>query len=784
MSLEWIDIFDTENCNDHYLEVRAGSSSGKLLGVFCGQSINQTIANSEFYWVKFRSGSEGSGRGFVAQYSYLVLSELSGESGKISSPMYPRNLLSNTNFDYRITVDYPSVISINFKYFKIDSMFSSCTSSLEIFDAYDNTGIILNEKTCGVALPKAIQTSSNVAFLRLYHSVNDVDCKFLLEWKKVAKNADSTEIKPDPICGNTTIVLKNESMINISSPSYPLAYPGSLNCTYDISMEDPGQHPMLYLIDVDLEDNDQCNADHLSISSGSNKDGWKSVDKICNLNVNNPRTYEGTPNIKLSFITDYSIAKTGFFSYVYPTCGGILEGPNGVIDYNPVKVTRALPQDYCMWNITVRTGQTIAFEFESFNVPENSQKSCESFLVIKNGRDDDSPVLGNGQYCGTTIPIIPPTSGNRAFVKFNGKLGGTFKLKYKEIGYECGSYMKLSKNYNSTEISSPNFPNIPPAHTECLWKFLAPNGERLQVDFIDRFDLTQSSDCQKEYVEIRDGGTTVAPIIGTFCNTKPSTQRTTSNALQVKFFTDVSDPKNGFKAKISIATCGGMFTSDQGFIRSPNYPGVGAYPTHSVCEYKIVSKVGSFLNISFTDIDLPEGEPNCSTSKDNIQIFSIIRGNDLPNESKNLIGTYCGSTIPPLVQTDSNEAQIVFKTFADTTHKGFSLKFISNRQKCGGFINGESGYITSPGYPSRMQSKQFCEWKITVPKGRRVKIDFEDLDLMPADHYYVQRLAIYNDHSYMSRLGFVKGGDSITTLSSTDNRMLISMWNRVTSNHR
>lgn len=787
MSLEWIDISETENCNDHYLEVRSVSSSGKLLGVFCGQKINQTIDDSEIYWVKFRSGNDSTGKGFLAQYSYLDLVEVSGNSGQISSPMYPRNLISNTNYDYRITVSYPSVISINFKYFKIDNMFSTCLSNLEVFDGYDDTGVIINDKKCGVSLPSSIVTSSNVVFIRLFHHENDIDCKFLFEWSKDEKKTDnSDDIKPDPLCGSTSIIITDENMRNVSSPNYPLEYPPNLNCTYDITVDDPAQHSILYLIEVDLEDNSYCNADHVTILTGSNKFGWKSLDKLCNLNVNTPRIFHGTPNLQINFITDWSISKTGFFAYTYAACGGILDGTNGVIEYNPKKTSRNFVQvDYCMWNITVRSGQTIEFKFEAFNVPRNHDKSCGSYLVLKNGRDDDSPVLGDGKYCGIEAPIVPQTSGNRAFVKFNGKHGGTFRLTYKEIGYECGSSMTLSKFYNSTEISSPNFPNIPPAHSECIWNFMAPNGERLQVDFIDRFDLTHNIDCEKEYVEIRDGGTKLAQVLGKYCNSKPSTQRSTSNVLQLKFFTDVADPKNGFKAKISITTCGGMYTSDKGIIRSPNYPGEGAYPSQSVCEYKIISRVGSFLNITFTDINLPDGEPNCSTTNDNIQIFSIIRGNEFLTESKILIGTYCGSEIPTVIQTDSNVAHIVLNTFTENSvYKGFNLKFSSNRELCGGQIKGESGYITSPGYPNRMQSKRFCEWKITVPKGRRVKIDFEDLDLMPAAHNYVQRIAIYNDHSYMSRISFVKGGDSISSISSTDNRMLISMWNRVTSSHR
>lgn len=55
---------------------------------------------------------------------------------------------------------------------------------------------------------------------------------------------------------------------------------------------------------------------------------------------------------------------------------------------------------------------------------------------------------------------------------------------------KCGGEILLSSLDNSTEISSPNFPNIPLPHTECYWMIRAPPEESLRIDFEDRFDLT------------------------------------------------------------------------------------------------------------------------------------------------------------------------------------------------------------------------------------------------------------------------------------------------------
>lgn len=39
------------------------------------------------------------------------------------------------------------------------------------------------------------------------------------------------------------------------------------------------------------------------------------------------------------------------------------------------------------------------------------------------------------------------------------------------------------------------------------------------------------------------------------------------------------------------------------------------------------------------------------------------------------------------------------------------------------------GEIKSLGYPSSPISRRFCIWHITVPKGRRVRLEFLDFDL-------------------------------------------------------
>lgn len=53
-------------------------------------------------------------------------------------------------------------------------------------------------------------------------------------------------------------------------------------------------------------------------------------------------------------------------------------------------------------------------------------------------------------------------------------------------------------------------------------------------------------------MELRDGATEMASLIGTFCSTLPGTQESTGNLLRVRYFNDEALPGNGFTANVSV----------------------------------------------------------------------------------------------------------------------------------------------------------------------------------------------------------------------------------------
>jgi len=72
ISLNFItfELEEDEFCNEDYVEVREQNSNGSILGIFCGSNLPPNNISSSLIWIKFRSSSLGSAKGFTANFNY------------------------------------------------------------------------------------------------------------------------------------------------------------------------------------------------------------------------------------------------------------------------------------------------------------------------------------------------------------------------------------------------------------------------------------------------------------------------------------------------------------------------------------------------------------------------------------------------------------------------------------------------------------------------------------------------------------------------------------------
>lgn len=267
---------------------------------------------------------------------------------------------------------------------------------------------------------------------------------------------------------------------------------------------------------------------------------------------------------------------------------------------------------------------------------------------MRNGIFPDSPPLGSGKYCGSEKPPNLLTTSNYASVKYRGtKAARGFTLFYDEISQECGGQIILTESAPSTVLQSPNYPQIPFPHTECTWTILGIPGERIKIDF-EFLDLTRSTDCRKEYVEVRDGGSGLARLINRYCQELPGSIYTSDSTGYLKFITDVDEPRAGFKARVSKATCGGTIRARQGTI---HYSSSNEDPSSKNCTWHIIGPLDHTIQLHFNKFIMPCYQGSLSVS--NINRI---------NNSEEIIETYCTIQLhtPNDIRSSNNEVVVHF----------------------------------------------------------------------------------------------------------------------------
>ncbi|KAK2582770.1 hypothetical protein KPH14_005035 [Odynerus spinipes] len=775
------DIQQSENCDLDYLEIREEDGIGKLIGTFCGQQINSVTSSSRI-WIKFKSDSDGVGKGFLADYSFLPGDELSGPIGRITSPLYPLPYKHSGTFSWRITVDIDYVIRLELKELHVENIEPLCVNYFKIYDGYNDEAPVLTEQ-CGVLPPEPLETSSNVAYVVLYTNYVRYGNWFDLNWLQIPKSTvdeeEAKRIKLSKCTEEVSLASEHNISYTFWSPGWPHGYEENLECAW-LFTSPPGTHLVLRITSMNLEESTDCMADYVAVYSGNALTSTKNAvlqQKLCLSNSTwNPIKAGNVMTVK--FVSDFYLNETGFQAYVYRDCGGDLSGPDGVIEINNRTTLRRMPvwRFSCEWFVTVKPGRTIEVKVTDLSTIETlAENACgNSYILLKNGADTSSPLLGNGKYCGDVAPAPLETTGNKLYVKAAGVVGNLmFKLTYREVSMNCGGEYVLSDENKDLTISTPNYPNIPHPYTECTWRITAPASERISIHFIERFDLTYSANCEREYVELRDGGTDNSKLMGKYCkDTAPSSMTTTGNMMYIHFYTDVAEPKNGFKAVVMTGdVCGGIIRGRQGTITSPDYP--HSYPKNQMCGWWLIGPVDHSLKIQFRDLHLPIRR-NCETA-DYVQISAQVPDNETAIED---LGTFCGTQKPDIIETTTNEAFVTFRS-DDRDYiafRGFSLNFTSSREVCGGLLTAMSGIIKSPGYPNPRTRSRYCDWRIKLPLGYQVVVDILDLGIVSTSSRPGYSLSFYNDFQFKTRIRSVTKAMEVPSIRSSGNTMMIGYW--------
>ncbi|KAH8379700.1 hypothetical protein KR009_006651 [Drosophila setifemur] len=772
INFEALDIARSEHCNEDFLELRSGVQ-GQLHALYCDQKLPAgPLVVGPRLWVKFRSIPGSTAGGFRLRWSYVHDIEVTnGTNGTIESPpqLFVRG--EDQPFSWRIFVGRESVVVLEFKEY---------ISGLALFDGYDESALVV---AIGDS-PWRFTSSSNVVYLKTQNAELN---SFRLDWHVVGSEVVKGNVSLASIECIKEITVGYGAELNIESPKYPIAYPPNLQCEWTVKSVDPTRHILVYDFQAELEDTIKCSADSLTFQTSPDLSHWTEELKVCGTQRSN-RTHSvkqivGTPNLRIQFRTDISVSGRGFQARLRSVCGSHMTGPVGTIRENELTFSR---ETNCAWHISVRPGRRIDITI-TYNTPQH--KPCRDYGLIYDGLDEQAPLLPHGKICNEIAfrERTFRTSGPHAYVKYHmiimrGPEESLWNLTYREFS-ECDGRIQLTQLAPSYQITSPGYPHLPHPHSDCTWLVVAPAGETIAAILAAPIQMSQRH-CNEENVELFDGSTQLARRLIRNCGLHREIVRSSGNIMLVHYQSHLDEPHGGFRLNVSLSTCGGEFSEWTGVISSENYPALGGYPKPSQCVYSIRVSKGSNIKLNITDLHLPynaSGMYSESTS-DRLEIVDLA-------DAERLLMILDGSTeTPKTVTLNSHAVAIRFFALSNVNnYRGFRLRYNRVMGDCSLDVHGVSGRLEIPPQPESNYLR-YCRWKITVPKGQRVRLELLNLpdirvvirnNTRPLKFNSrlanLQHLSFFNDPNSLSKITEFRldGYNGSGIIQSTDNFMLV-----------
>ncbi|XP_036174858.1 neuropilin-2 isoform X3 [Myotis myotis] len=251
-------------------------------------------------------------------------------------------------------------------------------------------------------------------------------------------------------------------------------------------------------------------------------------------------------------------------------------------------------------------------------------------------------------------------------------------------------------------ITSPGYPQDYPSHQNCEWIVYAPEpNQKIVLNFNPHFEI-EKHDCKYDFIEIRDGDSESADLLGKHCgNIAPPTIISSGSVLYIKFTSDYARQGAGFSLRYEIfktgsEDCSKNFTSPNGTIESPGFP--EKYPHNLDCTFTILAKPKMEIVLQFLTFDLEHdplqvGEGDCKY--DWLDIWDGI-----PHVGP-LIGKYCGTKTPSELRSSTGILSLTFHTDMAVAKDGFSARYYLVHQEplenfqCNVPLGMESGRIAN-----------------------------------------------------------------------------------------
>ncbi|PFX19451.1 Cubilin [Stylophora pistillata] len=524
-------------------------------------------------------GSEGygfePGQGFMANYT-TIPAESSGvcipsnnttvhmeaEGMTFATPgfpLYPGKGQCNWN----ISVSEGNLIKLTFL-----SLFTGTPcdySYVEIFDTANSTRTSL-KKFCDVAHSDVevysrgssllvthvnlLNASTTVGFLATYETVKSIPAKY------ACAKSDKYGL-PKTLRGTDG---------EFASYQFPLSYSNDAKCSWTIEV------PAGFIVNLtfhtfELQKSRGCAADYVEIKQGkSYLLADELLGRFCGSSI--PAVIQSNRSVvRVDFVADSSGRYPGFHASFKavpdPAMGpcktqGIdnvipLSGKTGRL-FSPL-YPETFPNDMrCTWIISVPEGHFVKLRITSFLLAYVCKQTT---LEIRDGQSSSSDLLRN--FCGSSFERSVFSSGRHLWVRFHSDkdefLYGTgFDAFFEMVSqlpapFSCTAGNLIIKLKSETgTLASYNYPLPSDDSVECIWSISVDTDSKIVLSF-EFFNVSQTSHCSEDYVEVQDGWFSTSDLVGKYCGgEKPSQITSDSWNLRVAFKSSGKTKFPGFKA--------------------------------------------------------------------------------------------------------------------------------------------------------------------------------------------------------------------------------------------